>query len=254
MAAVLAAGDGAAASHRTAAQLWGIGTSRGVIEVSVPWPREHRSANAIVHRSRDLGRARITRRSGIPVTGAARTVLDLGAVAPRSVRRAVWAGLRTSVVSWPTLLESLVVHARRGRAGVGPLRRVLAEHYGELATDSTSEDAAFEVLVDSGRVPIPQKQVSVACADGVEVTVDFGWPRYGALLEVFGVDHLTNEDLQHLDLHRRNQIELAGHRLLIYTGRLLGRQPDQFVADVERLLVAGGWPCPGSGRILDANA
>jgi hypothetical protein len=119
---------------------------------------------------------------------------------------------------------------------------VLSEHYGELATDSMTEDVAFEVLVDSGRVPPPDKQVPVRCADGVIVTVDFGWPRYNALLEIFGVDHLTNESLQHLDLHRRNQIELTGRRLLVYTGTLVRRQPDQFVADVDALLRAGGWP------------
>lgn len=146
-------------------------------------------------------------------------------------------------MSWPTLLEVLVDHARSGRGGVGPLRSILAKHYGDLATDSTTEDVAYEILVDSGRVPVPDKQVEVVCADGVAVTVDLGWPRFGALLEVFGADHLTNEDLQHLDLHRRNQIELAGHRLLVYTGRLLERQPDQLVADVVALLMACG--CTG---------
>jgi hypothetical protein len=208
----------------------------------MPHGRAHARLGVLAHTSRDLDKARVTRRAGIPVTGAARTILDLGAVSPGLVRRSVWAGLRTGVVSWPTLLETLVDHARRGRAGVGPLRRVLSEHYGELATDSMTEDVAFEVLVDSGRVPPPDKQVPVRCADGVMVTVDFGWPRYNALLEIFGVDHLTNESLQHLDLHRRNQIELTGRRLLVYTGTLVRRQPDQFVADVEALLRAGGWP------------
>ena len=34
---------------------------------------------------------------------------------------------------------------------------------------------AFEILADSRVVPVPEKQVVVMCADGVEVTVDFGW-------------------------------------------------------------------------------
>jgi hypothetical protein len=231
----------AVASHRTAARLWGLGERSSLIELTVPHGRSHDRRGVRTHTSRDLDRAHVSRRSSLPVTGAARTILDLGAVQPHRVRRAVWAGLRSSVVSWPSLLDTLVVHARRGRAGVGPLRAILAEHYGELATDSTTEDVAFEILVDSGRVPSPDKQVPVVCADGVPVTIDLGWPDFRALVEVFGVDHLTNEDLQHLDLHRRNQIELAGYRLLVYSGRLLERQPDQFVADVEALLRAGGW-------------
>jgi hypothetical protein len=77
--------------------------------------------------------------------------------------------------------------------------------------------------------------------EGVEVTIDFGWPRWQTYLEIFGVDHLTDEDPQHLDLHRRNQIELAGNQLLIYTGKLLRRQPDQFVTDIATMLRSRGW-------------
>lgn len=244
LAAVLAAGDGAVASHRTAAHLWGLAPRPAVIEITTPLTRPHMAPGVVGHRSRDLDRARIVRLSGIPVTGAARTILDLGAVTPDAVRPAVWRGLRSSAFAWPTLLRTLIEHSRRGRSGIGPLREVVAAHYGELGTDSDTEDVAFEILVDSGRVPLPDKQVEVVCADGVPVTIDMGWPQYGALLEIFGVDHLTNEDLQHLDLHRRNQIGLTGRRLLIYTGRLLKKQPDQFVTDVEALLRAGGWSGP----------
>lgn len=239
--AVLAAGRGAVVSHRTAAALWGfIGPTRR-IELTIPADRVHVRAGVTVHRSSDLALAAPLRLDGILVTGAARTLLDLGAVAPSMVRRAVWAALRQRATAWDVLLRTLTAHARRGRRGVGALRAVIAEHYGERVTDSTTEDVAYEILVDSGLVPRPQKQVRVVCADGVPVTVDHGWPRYRALLEVFGADHLTNEDLAHLDLHRRNQIELAGYRLLVYSGRMLRSRPDQFVIDVDRMLRAAGW-------------
>lgn len=242
LAAVMAAGPGAVASHRTAARLWGlVPPSERILELSIPVRRRHVRTGVVVHRSSDLELGAITRIAGIPVTGAARTLLDLGAVAPGRLRRATWVAPRERATAWDVLLRTCVRHGRRGRAGVGALRALLAEHYGERTTDSTTEDLAFEILVDSGLVPVPEKQVVVTCADGVEVTVDFGWPRYRALLEVFGVDHLTNEDLAHLDLHRRNQIELAGYRLLTYSGRLLRRQPDQFVRDVALVLTAGGW-------------
>src|SRR5690606_23369490 len=144
------------------------------IEISVPYPRSHRLAGVTVHRSRDLDRAAVVRRDGIPVTGAARTILDLGAVAPGSVRAATWAALRSEVTAWDVLLRTLLAQARPGRSGVGPLRAVLAGHYGEIATDSRTEDLAYTILVDSQRVPLPDKQVEVVCDDGVTVTVDFG--------------------------------------------------------------------------------
>lgn len=224
MVAVFAAGPGAVVSHRTAAWLRGLITRKpDLIDITISYSRNHRRAGVRIHRSRDLDRAEVVQIDGIPVTGAARTLLDLGAVAPNQVRSATWAALRNGSTAWNVLLRSLIRHSQPGRAGIGPLRDLVAEHYGDLASDSTTEDLAFQILADSGRVPLPDRQVKVMCADGVEVTVDFGWPDHRALLEVFGVDHLTNEDLQHLDLHRRNQIELAGNHLLVYSGRLLRR-------------------------------
>jgi very-short-patch-repair endonuclease len=157
-------------------------------------------------------------------------------VEPERVRRAVWAARREHGIGWEELCETVVAHARPGRSGVGPLRAVVADHYGEPATDSATEDLAYTILRRSQLVPTPQKQVGVTGADGVEVTVDLGWPERRALVELDGVDHLTNGDLQHLDRHRRNQIELAGYKLLVYTGQMLRRQPDQFVRDVVALL------------------
>jgi len=216
------------------------------VEISVGYPKSHRLDGVIVHRSRDVHLAGVLHREGIPVAGASRTLLDLGAVAPKHVRPATWAALRSRSTAWDVLLRTLIAHAKPGRDGVSALRAMVAEHYGELGTDSKTEDLAYEILVDSQRVPLPQKQVRIVCADGVEVTVDFGWPDGRCLVEIFGVDHLTNEDLQHLDLHRRNQIELAGYRLLVYSGRLLQRQPERFVLDVEALLAGGTGGVPAS--------
>ena len=233
----LAAGPGAVVSHRTALHLWGLRFSPSVpLEVTIPRGRSHRRRGVVVHESGDLDRASPVEIEGITVTGLARSLLDLGAVAPADVRRAVWAARRTHGIGWDALLRALVDHARSGRRGIGPLRRVVAGHYAELATDSATEDLAYGLLVDAARVPRPDKQVQVRCADGVVVTADLGWPTHRALVEIQGIDHFTNEDLQHVDLHRRNQLELAGYTVLAYSGRLLRRRPDQFVADVEQLL------------------
>jgi hypothetical protein len=237
MAAHLRAGPDSLVSHRTAARLWGVGANGAVpIEVSIPRGRRHSAAGVISHTSGDLDLASSTTVHGLPVTGLARSLLDLGAVEPARVRRAVWAARREHGLGWDDLLTTLVRHAQRGRSGVGPLRRVLAVHYGEQGGDSATEDIAYAILVDSGLVPIPMRQYPVVCADGVTVTVDFAWPNRRALLEIVGVDHFTNEDLQHIDLHRRNQIELAGWSLLVHGGRNLRTRPDQLVIDCVRLL------------------
>jgi predicted transcriptional regulator of viral defense system len=76
MAAALAAD--AVLSHRSAAALWGIReSSSGRIEVTAP--RERRRPGVTVHRA-VLPRDEITVHDGIPVTTAARTLLDLAAL------------------------------------------------------------------------------------------------------------------------------------------------------------------------------
>jgi predicted transcriptional regulator of viral defense system len=92
LAAVLAVGKEAVASYATAAVLWRFdGMAPGPIEVTVPAGRCPRPlARTVVHRSRDLGLADIETRRGIPLTTAARTLLDL---APRLQQHQVEAAL-----------------------------------------------------------------------------------------------------------------------------------------------------------------
>src|SRR5688572_12591819 len=65
LAAVLAAGPGAAASHRTAGVLWGLLDDDDSVEVSVPWPRNSIIPGVTVHRSRDLAPEWVARRRAI---------------------------------------------------------------------------------------------------------------------------------------------------------------------------------------------
>ncbi len=242
MAAVLASGPGAVVSHRAAEWLWGVRIPGGVpLELSGPRPQMRKRSDTIWHRSRDLNLAGVSRVRGIPVTGLPRTLLDIGAVAPALVRPALWEGMRSHGLSWGDVLGVLVDHSKKGRRGIGALRAVVDEHYGQIAGDSRTEDRAFEILCDSQRVPIPERLIPVMCADGVEVTPDFLWPEYRLILEVFGADHLLNESVQQIDAHRINQLEIAGYATLVYTGKMLRKAPEQLVRDVASILSSRGW-------------
>jgi predicted transcriptional regulator of viral defense system len=90
MAAILALGDGAAASHRSAAALWGlIRAHPGPIEVTVPSDGGRERRRGIkVHRSPALIAAVTTRRNGIALTDPKRTLRDLHRTCPQPVYRA----------------------------------------------------------------------------------------------------------------------------------------------------------------------
>lgn len=241
MAAVLHGGPDAVASHRTAARLHGIAGSMAVpVEVTVPNARNVALPGVIYHRVRDLklgGRVVV---DGIPVTEPGRTLLDVAAVEPARARRVMWEALRRDLVTWERILGVLVDHSRRGRPGLTVIRRLVNQHYLDIAGDSTTEDIAYELMIDSGRVLIPQRLVPVICADGVPVTPDFLWPEYRAVLEVWGVDHFRNEAVQQADALKANQLRLAGFALLIYSGKML-RRPDHFLRDVDQMLRIQGW-------------
>lgn len=242
MAEVLAAGPGAVVSHRAAAFLWDGPVRGGVpIEVSVGPNRQGATGGAIWHRSCDLELAAPESVDGIPTTGLARTLLDLGAVDRSLVRPFLWHARRVHGLEWADVIGVLMDHSRRGRTGLGALREVTDEHYGQIAGDSRTEDRAFQILVDSRRVPVPDRLVPVRCADGVTVTVDFMWPAYGVILEIYGAPHFFDERVQQLDAHRINQLELAGYSTLVYTGKML-RRPDHLVLDVAARLRQRGWP------------
>src|SRR5690606_15945909 len=102
LAAVLAAGAGAAASHRPAAALWVLdGCRPGTPEVTVPLGRRYRPSGVRSHQSTDLHLVAPVRRSGIPTTPVARTLLDLGAVvSPLRVHVAVDHAIRTRLTDW----------------------------------------------------------------------------------------------------------------------------------------------------------
>src|SRR5581483_33021 len=76
LAAVLACGERAFVSHRSAAALWGLGPASAEVDVTVV-ARGCRSREGIrVHRLETLAAADRGERRGIPITAPARTVID----------------------------------------------------------------------------------------------------------------------------------------------------------------------------------
>jgi hypothetical protein len=83
MAACLAAGRGSAVSHRAAAQLWKLPAGREWVEITVKKTRCIRLAGVNVHRVSQLPSIDVVWLDHIPVTSAARTVIDLAGVLTR---------------------------------------------------------------------------------------------------------------------------------------------------------------------------
>jgi hypothetical protein len=105
MAAVLACGEGAALSHFSAADLWGLLSTEGKVHVTAPTCR--RRPGLVVHRAL-LDEDEVRKRAGIPVTAPARTLIDLADIAP--------AARSSGPSTRPSTCASTAPASRRGTA------------------------------------------------------------------------------------------------------------------------------------------
>ncbi len=179
MAAVLACGEEAMLSHRSAAALWGFGTEHpDYFEVSVRRHSTLRRPGIRVHDRAGLWNRDLSSRFGIPVTGPVRTFLDLATVTgPKTVERAINEADKLDVIDADSLREALDDHP--GQAGIRLLRHVLDKDTFRLSDDEL--ERLFRPLAAAAGLPVPLTKYVVN-----EFEVDFYWPDLGLVVETDG--------------------------------------------------------------------
>lgn len=209
-AACLAAGPGAAVAHRAAVARWGIdGGAPGIIEIAVPRPQWPRLAGVEqVHRATDLFDHHVVVRDGIRITTPTRSLIDLGAVAPwwvvdRAYGHAI--GLKlTTKTAMRRMVDEL---SRKGRSGVGVMRRVLEER-GDLAPSDSWLAAKGDRLLQRYGITSGVTEYEIWDGGRFVGTVDRAWPDIKFCIEWDGDErHLGNTAA---DVERQNAISDAG--------------------------------------------
>ena len=213
LAAVLAAGPDAVASHRSAATLHGL---RDVLrwrpEVTVPGTRLPAYTGVTRHRTDLLETTDVGSIDRIPVTSLPRTLLDLGAVvAFEVVERAAQDAMLRDAVSAVDLICVLERVGRRGRRGTAALRAVVRSSLPPKGTESRLELDLLR-LVRTCPVPEPTLQHPIMVADGRRVRLDLAWPDCRVAVEADGRRwHATRQEFER-DLVRSRSIVGAGWR------------------------------------------
>lgn len=198
MAAVLACGDGAVLSHRSAAELWGMRRARrqsggrgqvAPVDVTVPGTAGRKMREGIaLHRSSTLIASHCTRRDGIPVTKPARMLADLRAV-----------------ISPPELAA-----ARREAEFLRlPIDEVPA---GDRVR--THLEAFFLTLCRRHKLPRPAVNAGV---DRYEV--DFLWARCRLIVEVDGWESHRTRSAFEEDRARDARLAVLGYEVIRFTWR-----------------------------------
>lgn len=213
LAAVLASGDGAVASHRSAAQLHLLrDVPRWRPEVTVPGPRLPRCHGVTRHRTDLLEPADVTWVNSIPVTTLGRTLLDLGAVVPyHVVELAAQDAMIRKLVLTVDLICVLERVGGRGRRGTAALRAIVEGSLPAKGIESHLELALVR-LIETCPVPRPVLQHEIMVAGGRRIRLDAAWLDPRIVVEADGRRwHSTSREFE-ADLVRSRAIVAAGWR------------------------------------------
>ena len=243
LAAVLAAGPGAAVSHRSAAALWSLTDPTDRVEISVPRPRHPRLVGATVHRSRDLERAQLSRRDGIPVTNPLRTAVDVGAVDRRLVGDVVELGLIAGLFSVLALEAEVDRLSQRGRYGIGPLRRYLDDRaLGDKRPDGLLEPRMGR-LMRNNDLPPAAFQYDVYDDGRFVARVDFAYPALKVAIEVDGWRNRATPERMESDHVRQVKLAALEWVVIRFTWNQVVRRPRWVAEQVRAVLGARASTC-----------
>lgn len=227
--AVIALGDGAALSHRPAAQVWGLLPERqGPVHVTVAGRRREDRDGIRVHGGR-LDARDVTRHQGIPLTAPARTLIDVAEQAsPRELERA-YAEAQARRLVTPATLRAALARAGR-RPGAATVKRLLESEREPALTRSEAEERLL-ALVRAAGLPEPAVNVRVA---GYEV--DFLWRAERLVVEVDGYAFHSSRAAFERDRRRDADLQDAGLQVRRVTWIQIAHEPEALLVRLARAL------------------
>lgn len=234
LAAVLAGGPLALASHLTACRLWDLdGVNSRIIELTVPHDDRPLPEGVMVHRTRRA--LTLDAAQGIPATTPERTIQDLAGILPFPVlEKAYMSALHHGHTTADRMVEQLKTQGGRGVRGTRKLRKVIP-----LAEDGRTgggSEVELRQLIRQAPVPPPVHQLRIPLPTGSNAYPDFSWPDRMKIVEVDGFDsHSTPEQLNS-DLIRQNMLMDLGWEIRRFTGRRIRRDPMGVIEEVTRFV------------------
>lgn len=231
IAAVLAGGEGAVASHWASSTLWGsVRWDRRPVDVTVRGTGGRAQDGIRFHRSRTLLRRDTWRLHGIAVTTAARALLEIAPqVSDQRLKRAVRQAQAEQACNVRQIAD--VLERANGHRGAKRLADAIAT--GPAPTASSHEDVVLDLVLAAG---LEHPDVNRRLVVGDRTTYpDLRWPAQRLILEIdsrWHDGHLAQQD----DAARQADLESAGERVLRTTREQAIARPQQLIG---RLVAAG---------------
>jgi very-short-patch-repair endonuclease len=230
MAAVLACGQGAVLSHRSAAELWRMlspqspGHDGDEVPTHVTVMGGGRSRRGVrVHRSSTLSPDDCTRRAGIPVTSPPRTLADL--------RRTVASGLFATAIR-----QAEFLHLPIGE---------------RLRSDHTRSELEMKFLTLVRRHHLPQPEVNARLHGFV---VDFLWRSDQLVAELDGWRTHGTRSAFEADRTRDNRLRVLGFQVVRFTWRHVVDESEGVARTIRSLLVTSSGHSGSSDQKRQSSA
>lgn len=235
-AVLLTAPPGAAISHLSAADVWGLqipfrDREDDRVHVTIPGgssaeSRVDRRLYRLPISDRD-----IVRRKSVPVTSPSRTWRDLAGILEPPALLAATDQIVNGLASRRELQEEL---ARRPR-GRGCARARLVLPIASPLAGSPME-SVLRWLIHDGDLPMPELQFPVRDAGGIVVAdADMAWPEHKVLVEFDGDVHRERKTFVN-DRRRQNRVIAAGWIVLRFTSADVYGDPGGVLAQIRRAL------------------
>lgn len=238
-AATASAGEHTIVSHRSAGELWGVWNAdeNDPIDIIIGDRRfRPRLPGVIAHVPRDLDELAPIRRQQMRTTLPGRTLLDIAAVEPQAVSSVIERMLLAGLIDRRRIAAVVARHSRQGRAGIGPVREVLATWpYADKASESVLEYHLQRIL---GSTPLPPFETQVEVGP---YRLDFGWPRWKVGAEADGWGKFESRDDFTRLAARDMYLQSKGWSIAHFLWRDIVRRPGFVFRSVRELLIAHGW-------------
>lgn len=237
VAALLAAGAGAALSHHSAARHLGLDVpALDLVQLTIPESRAVQPLERVrVFRSTSLEQEDVRRVGPFKFTRVGRTILDLSAVlSPVELRVALDSGLRQRSANLKWIRRAV---ANFGKRHIGvPVLRALLDRYdeGQEATDSALESRFLALMSRFSPKPVLHYEVF---EDGLcPMEVDFAWPRARLCVELDGYRYHASLDSFDNDRARDAMLAAGGWTVMRFTWRQVKHQPEWVLRSLRSTL------------------
>jgi very-short-patch-repair endonuclease len=230
MGAVLACGEDAHVSRRSAAGAWGFRLPHpGDVEVTVPYGRNARRAGIRIHRCRNIDTAEVRRHEGVPISSPALTLLEIAAdLTYVEFERAFDDALTSRVMK----LGEAVRLLEKSEGCHGATRFAeLARPEHELQMTASDTEQRMKALVRRGGLSTP-----VVNMRNGRYFPDFRWHRERVLVEVDGYRFHGTRRAFEGDRARDAEMAAAGWVVLRFTWRQLRFEPDVVLVRLAQVL------------------